>query len=166
MAVRAVSTCSVFRSSPPPPLAAPLRWCSVSSQRLNFPKLGHIHSVSSPGLSSFRFHGCVRSFSLNSFVDSVLEELDRLRGRRRLRPDCKMKLTSSGELLEDKLEKRVLQKGFLLEFKKDSERVLLAVAQKPDGKKNWMVSDQVLVETTKWRILNRMVLQVPLNHNK
>ncbi|KAL2508575.1 ribonuclease II [Forsythia ovata] len=25
---------------------------------------------------------------------------------------------------------------------KDSERVLLAVAQKPDGKKNWMVSDQ------------------------
>ena len=59
-----------------------------------------------------------------------------------------MGLKSSGELLEDKLDKQALQKGFLLEFKKDSERVLLAVAQRPDGKKNWMVSDQVLVQTT------------------
>ena len=59
-----------------------------------------------------------------------------------------MGLTSSGGLLQDKLEKQTLQKGLLLEFKKDSERVLLAVAQKPDGKKNWMVFDQVLVETT------------------
>eukprot|EP01018_Ginkgo_biloba_P021243 Gb_33852 [translate_table: standard] len=41
-----------------------------------------------------------------------------------------------------KVEKRVLQKGILLEFRKDSDRTLLAVAQKPDGKKNWMVSDQ------------------------
>ncbi|KAL2551806.1 Ribonuclease II [Forsythia ovata] len=32
----------------------------------------------------------------------------------------------------------MLQKGFLLEFKKDPERVLLEVAQKPGGKKNWM----------------------------
>lgn len=30
---------------------------------------------------------------------------------------------------------RTLEKGLLLEFKKDSERVLLAIAQKPDGKK-------------------------------
>lgn len=59
-----------------------------------------------------------------------------------------MGLTSSGQLLEDKLKNQVLQKGLLLEFKKDSERVLLAVAQKADGKKNWMVFDQVLVETT------------------
>lgn len=59
-----------------------------------------------------------------------------------------MGLTSSGQLLEDKLKSEVLQKGLLLEFKKDSERVLLAVAQKADGKKNWMVFDQVLVETT------------------
>lgn len=59
-----------------------------------------------------------------------------------------MELTSSGEILEDKLVNRTLQKGVLLEFKKDAERVLLAVAQKPDGKKNWMVSDQVLLETT------------------
>ncbi|MCL7044207.1 hypothetical protein MKW94_007276, partial [Papaver nudicaule] len=50
---------------------------------------------------------------------------------------------ASGELLFDKIGKqRVLQKGFLLEFRKDTERLLLAVAQKPDGKKNWMVTDQ------------------------
>lgn len=48
--------------------------------------------------------------------------------------------------MEDKLDKQVLQKGMLLEFRKDSERVLLAVAQKPDGKKNWMVYDQVVLE--------------------
>lgn len=54
----------------------------------------------------------------------------------------------NGELLEDRLLNRSLQKGLLLEFKKDSERILLAVAQRPDGKKNWMVSDQVLVEST------------------
>lgn len=59
---------------------------------------------------------------------------------------CRVKV-SSGELLEDKLENQILQKGLLLEFKKDSDRVLLAVAQRPDGKKNWMVYDQVLVET-------------------
>lgn len=59
-----------------------------------------------------------------------------------------MELTSSGETLEDKLVNQTLQKGLLLEFKKDADRVLLAVAQKPDGKKNWMVSDQVLLETT------------------
>lgn len=59
-----------------------------------------------------------------------------------------MGVASSGELLEDKLEKRALREGLLLEFKKDSERLLLAVAQRRDGKKNWMVYDQVLVETT------------------
>lgn len=55
---------------------------------------------------------------------------------------------ATGDTLEDRLEKRTLQKGLLLEFKKESDRVLLAVAQKPDGKKNWMVSDQVLLQTT------------------
>lgn len=59
-----------------------------------------------------------------------------------------MGVASSGELLEDKLAKRALREGLLLEFKKDSERLLLAVARRRDGKKNWMVSDQVLVETT------------------
>lgn len=52
------------------------------------------------------------------------------------------------EILEDKPVNRTLQTGILLEFKKDSDRLLLAVAQRPDGKKNWMVADQVLVETT------------------
>ncbi|KAL2494513.1 Ribonuclease II [Forsythia ovata] len=58
-----------------------------------------------------------------------------------------LELKSSEELLENKSGKQMLQKGLLLEFKKDPEKVLLAVAQKPDGKngKNiWMVSDQDL----------------------
>ncbi|KAL2494311.1 Ribonuclease [Forsythia ovata] len=59
-----------------------------------------------------------------------------------LLPICRLEMKSSEELLENKLGKRMLQKGLLLEFKKDPERVLLAVAQKPDGKKNWMVFDQ------------------------
>lgn len=77
-----------------------------------------------------------------------MEELDDLRKRRRVRASNKLVLTSSGETLKDKHGKQALQKGLLLEFKKDSDRLLLAVAQKPDGRKNWMVSDQVLVETT------------------
>ncbi|KAL2473830.1 Ribonuclease II [Forsythia ovata] len=57
---------------------------------------------------------------------------------------CRLELKSSEELLENKSGKRMLQKGLLLEFKKDSEKVLLAVAQKPGSKNNWMVSDQDL----------------------
>ncbi|PWA34653.1 ribonuclease II/R family protein [Artemisia annua] len=41
--------------------------------------------------------------------------------------------TAESVLLDDKLRKQVLQKGLLLEFKQDAERILLAVAQKPDG---------------------------------
>ena len=55
-------------------------------------------------------------------------------------------LGTSDQLIESKPGKKTLEKGLLLEFKKDSERVLLAVVQKPDGKKNWMVSDQVLMK--------------------
>jgi len=58
-------------------------------------------------------------------------------------PLCRLGLTSTGEFVEDKVEKQGLRGGLLLEFKKDSERVLLAVTQRPDGKKNWMVADQV-----------------------
>lgn len=87
--------------------------------------------------------GGVQSFSVQSLFESVMEELEARRRQKRVCATSKM-----GGLIEDKLEKRELQKGLLLEFKKDSERVLLAVAQKPDGKRNWMVSDQVLVETT------------------
>lgn len=53
-----------------------------------------------------------------------------------------MGMVSTGDFVVDKLEKRVLEKGLLLEFRKDSERSSLAVAQRPDGKKNWMVIDQ------------------------
>ncbi|KAH9327548.1 hypothetical protein KI387_007726, partial [Taxus chinensis] len=45
-------------------------------------------------------------------------------------------------LLNMKIGKHDLQKGSLLEFQKDSNKTVLAVAQNPDGKKNWMVSDQ------------------------
>lgn len=72
-----------------------------------------------------------------------MEELAEIRSSRRIRASIKMGLLpSSKELFEVKLEKRTLQKGLLLEFRKDSQKLLLAVAQKPDGKKNWMVSDQ------------------------
>ena len=50
------------------------------------------------------------------------------------------------ELSDNKIDKRALQKGLLLEFQKDSQRSLLAVVERPDGKKNWMVTDQVLYE--------------------
>lgn len=60
----------------------------------------------------------------------------------------RMELPSTKEFSEVKLDKRTLQKGLLLEFRKDSQKSLLAVAQKPDGKRNWMVYDQVLIETT------------------
>ena len=50
------------------------------------------------------------------------------------------------ELSDNKMDKRALQKGLLLEFQKDSQRSLLAVVERPDGKKNWMVTDQVLYE--------------------
>ncbi|CAH2042248.1 unnamed protein product [Thlaspi arvense] len=89
----------------------------------------------------------------------VMEEFGALRKRRKVIASAKLGLTS-GDLLEQKLERRALQKGFLLEFKKDSERVLLAVAQKPDGKKNWMVSDQS--DCSLILVCYRMVQQLPL----
>lgn len=71
-----------------------------------------------------------------------MEELEEIRSRKRLRALNKVGLPTSKEISEVKLEKRVLQKGLLLEFRKDSQKLLLAVTQKPDGKKNWMVYDQ------------------------
>ncbi|XP_057460955.1 ribonuclease II, chloroplastic/mitochondrial isoform X3 [Actinidia eriantha] len=145
--VRAMNTCSIFRSAYSPPLASftcrlsqfgPLRCRSSSNLGFRSPidrncLLGHVG---------------VRSYSVQSLVETVMEELHALRKRKGMRASVKMGLKSSGELLEDKLDKQALQKGFLLEFKKDSERVLLAVAQRPDGKKNWMVSDQNGVTTS------------------
>jgi len=55
-------------------------------------------------------------------------------------------LQGTKELSDNKIDKRALQKGLLLEFQKDSQISLLAVVERPDGKKNWMVTDQVLYE--------------------
>lgn len=55
-------------------------------------------------------------------------------------------LQGTKELSDSKIEKRTIQKGLLLEFHKDSERSLLAVVERPDGKKNWVVTDQVFKE--------------------
>ncbi|PIN04763.1 Exoribonuclease II [Handroanthus impetiginosus] len=90
----------------------------------------------------------IRKHSTQSLVDMVVEELESLRKRGRVRASNKLELKSSEELLENKSGKPALQKGLLLEFRKDSDRVLLAVAQKPDGKKNWMVYDQNGVMTS------------------
>ncbi|GJU43197.1 hypothetical protein Tco_1200463 [Tanacetum coccineum] len=57
-------------------------------------------------------------------------------------------LTRNKELVDDKLRKQALQKGLLLEFKKDVERILLDVGQKPDGRRNWIVFDQNGVTTS------------------
>ncbi|KAL6138737.1 hypothetical protein ACLB2K_064016 [Fragaria x ananassa] len=134
MAVQAVSSCSIFCSAASPTLFA-FRCCPCcfSNFAIRFPPSWS--GKLSPS------HDAAQTRSVHSLVDSVMEELEYLRSRR-LRASVKVVLTSSGEILEDKLVNRTLQKGVLLEFKKDAERVLLAVAQKPDGKKNWMVSDQ------------------------
>ncbi|XP_022143825.1 ribonuclease II, chloroplastic/mitochondrial [Momordica charantia] len=145
MAFRAVNSCSVFRSASSPPLSA-FRSCLFNASNLHFrwssklncrsPILWHKQQV-------FRSGGG-RFYSLYSIVENVVEELEALRRRKRVSATSKMGLVAmgSGELTEDKLMNRTLEKGLLLEFKKDSDRVLLAVAQRPDGKKNWMVFDQ------------------------
>ncbi|CAM0957974.1 unnamed protein product [Alopecurus aequalis] len=72
-------------------------------------------------------------------VDSVLEEL---RSRRMVRVSARIGLQGTKELSDSKIDKKTLQKGLLLEFHKDAERSLLAVVERPDGKKNWVVTDQ------------------------
>ncbi|OVA16519.1 Ribonuclease II/R [Macleaya cordata] len=145
MAVRAVNSCSISRSASSP---------SLSAFRCRLYHLSPSQVRQSPKLRfRFRFpvfrsrelligHGSYRSCSFHSLMESVMEELEEIRARKRIRATSKMGVIGCGELLVDKLEKRVLQKGLLVEFRKDSERILLAVAQKPDGKKNWMVTDQ------------------------
>uniref|UniRef100_A0A2N9J2N7 Uncharacterized protein n=1 Tax=Fagus sylvatica TaxID=28930 RepID=A0A2N9J2N7_FAGSY len=143
MAVRAVNSCSFFRSASSPPLSA-VRCRLYHCRTLHFrrcSKLGFRFQIFRSEQKLFG-HGGVRSCSVHSLVDSVMEELDFMRKRKRVSAATKIGLTSSGELLENKLANRALEKGLLLEFKKDSDRVLLAVAQRPDGKKNWMVFDQ------------------------
>ncbi|XP_024031231.1 ribonuclease II, chloroplastic/mitochondrial [Morus notabilis] len=137
MAVRAVNGCSIF----------PL----IAFRRRHFPfKTSYFRRCSQQGFSfpvspsgrKVLDHGGTWSCSVHSLVDSVMEELRTSRKRRRIRATSRVEIATTGDTLEGRLEKRTLQKGLLLEFKKESDRVLLAVAQKPDGKKNWMVSDQ------------------------
>ncbi|EOY07507.1 Ribonuclease II, putative isoform 1 [Theobroma cacao] len=143
MAVRAVNGGSLFRSAASPPLLA--FWCGFR----HFSSLPFRRN-SELGLrfpifcceNQFLGYGVGRSCSAYSLVDCVMEELAASRQRRRVRANVKVRITSTGELLEDKLVNRELEKGLLLEFKKDSDRILLGVAQRPDGKKNWMVYDQ------------------------
>ncbi|KAG6697374.1 hypothetical protein I3843_09G189400 [Carya illinoinensis] len=143
MAVRAVNNCSIFRSASSPPISAVrCRFFTFRSSSLRrHPKLGFQFPVLRPEQKFFG-HGSVWSCSVHSLVDIVMEELKFMRKRKRVCAASKVGLTSSGKLLEDKLVNRAMEKGLLLEFKKDSDRVLLAVAQRPDGKKNWMVYDQ------------------------
>ncbi|XP_010922307.1 ribonuclease II, chloroplastic/mitochondrial [Elaeis guineensis] len=146
MATRAMSGCSLFRSSTCcPPLSAFL------SRRYFHPRpstlcgslrLGHPTPRFRLDGLVFRCDASGRSRFAHSLVDCVMEELAEIRASRRIRASIKMGLPSSKELFEVKLEKRTLQKGLLLEFRKDSQKLLLAVVQKPDGKKNWMVYDQ------------------------
>ncbi|KAK4342917.1 hypothetical protein RND71_038733 [Anisodus tanguticus] len=151
MAVRAMNTCVIFRSaSTPPPLIISRQCCCLrqltASSRHRNRSNSHSFLRCAPHPLS---HVTVRSYSVHNLVEMVMEELASIRKRGgRVRATSKLELASTGELLEDKLKKGTLQKGLLLEFKKDSERLLLAVALKPDGKKNWMVSDQNGITTS------------------
>ncbi|KAG5550237.1 hypothetical protein RHGRI_015261 [Rhododendron griersonianum] len=145
MAVRAMNTCSIFRSASSPPFASLgcrlHRFPALHCRR--HPQLGFRISVFQSSQNHNPFgRAVIRSYHVQSLVDTVTEQLEALRKRHRIRATSKMGVASSGELLEDKLEKRALREGLLLEFKKDSERLLLAVARRRDGKKNWMVYDQ------------------------
>lgn len=141
MAVRAINNRSIFCSTSSPPISA-FQSCSCYSRALQPRKLVKRGFV----FHTFRternliLHGGIRSCSTHSLFDMVMEELAVMRKTKRIRATSKVVMN----IVEEKDEKRVLQKGLLLEFKKDSQRVMLAVVQKPDGKKNWMVYDQVL----------------------
>ncbi|KAI6698297.1 hypothetical protein NL676_018416 [Syzygium grande] len=136
----------------PPPCSAPLPHsapCAASASPAAAPGTPpHADAAAAAARPRARWSSavaslrCERSYCVHSLVEGVIEEIRESRRRRLACSASKMALTSSGELLQDKLVNRALEKGLLLEFKKDSEKVLLAVTQRPDGKKNWMVSDQ------------------------
>ncbi|KAL0338307.1 UNVERIFIED_CONTAM: Ribonuclease II, chloroplastic/mitochondrial [Sesamum angustifolium] len=151
MAVRVVNGTGIFRCCGVSPPVTALRCCVHQHKSV------HFHS--STRYSMARRHHCrlisflhgvvgIRRYSAQSLVEVFVEELESLRKRGSVRASNKLELKRSEELVENKLGKQVLEKGLLLEFRKDPERVLLAVAQKPDGKKNWMVADQNGVMTS------------------
>ncbi|KAK8955988.1 hypothetical protein KSP40_PGU007958 [Platanthera guangdongensis] len=144
MATRAVSGCSIVRCAAYMPLHLLLHRRSFCiSLPLNRPTLQSSHSQSfSSNPPTPQFHVGYSTSHSPSLVDYVMEELKAMRSRRRARATNKVELPCAAELLDVKHAKRSLQKGCLLQFRKDSQKLLLAVAQKPDGKKNWMVCDQ------------------------
>ncbi|KAI3875734.1 hypothetical protein MKW92_030956 [Papaver armeniacum] len=131
MAVRAINTCSISRSSSSS--------TTLRCRLYHFSPHNHYHHQNPNKNLGFRFrfpvfrsrellisHGVYRSCSVHTLMDSVLEELEEIRARKRIRAATKVGI-ASGELLLDKIGKqRVLRKGLLLEFRKDSERLLLA----------------------------------------
>ncbi|KAK4270333.1 hypothetical protein QN277_023379 [Acacia crassicarpa] len=145
MAVRAVNSSSIFRPSSPP-LAAFRRCCCLcycrTLQVRCFRELSSRRSRLLQFQSQFFYYGGVRSCTFQSLVESVMEELKVMRKSRKKASTASVMALMGEEILEDRLVSRSLQKGLLLEFKKESDKILLAVAQRPDGKKNWMVSDQ------------------------
>ncbi|XWS67079.1 hypothetical protein CRYUN_Cryun05aG0255800 [Craigia yunnanensis] len=142
MAVRAVNGGSLFRSAASHSLLK--FWCRFRNfSSLPFRRNSEL-GLRFPILNCenwFLGYGVGGSCLAHSLVDCVMKELADSRRRRRVRANVKLRLTSSGELREDTLVNRELEKGLLLEFKK-GHRMLLGVAQSPDGKKNWLVYDQ------------------------
>lgn len=53
---------------------------------------------------------------------------------------------ASSTTYEANAQKTALQKGVLVEFKKDSGRIVLGVTQNREGKRNWSVIDQVVFD--------------------
>ncbi|KAF3321975.1 ribonuclease II [Carex littledalei] len=112
-----------------------------SLPRSNSNSLGFVHpdsrfwsfnlSLSFTGGDHTRFHG--------SLMDLVMEELQH---QTRTRASSQAGLTSIKDGPETKAEKKTLQKGTLLEFEKDSKKLVLAVVHRPDKKQNWIVLDQ------------------------
>ncbi|ERN07900.1 ribonuclease II, chloroplastic/mitochondrial isoform X2 [Amborella trichopoda] len=137
MAVRMASSYSILRYASPPFCGFRRARGFMLQKNIELAVRFSVMRTSSSKMFS------ARDYSSFSLVEIVMEELEALRRRpKRIRATSKAGLLSSKELIEDKLEKRVLRKGVLLEFRKDSDRILLGVAEKPDGKRNWMVSDQ------------------------
>uniref|UniRef100_A0A0D9V7N5 RNB domain-containing protein n=2 Tax=Leersia perrieri TaxID=77586 RepID=A0A0D9V7N5_9ORYZ len=122
---------------------SPMAMRGGSTAALAFLRLRPLGRAARPDAARAGGHFCLyggcRCRQGHSLVVSVLEEL---RSRRRVRVSAKIGLQGTKELSDDKIDKRTLQKGLLLEFQKDSERFLLAVVESPDGKKNWKVIDQ------------------------
>ncbi|XP_047330346.1 ribonuclease II, chloroplastic/mitochondrial-like isoform X2 [Impatiens glandulifera] len=148
MVVRAVSPCSIFNSVSSPPLPSiPCHLCRLPTlQCRTITNFAFTFRNSHPDTLNFR--GLIPTYSAQNLNHTVMDDLQNLRYPKKVRLSEKMGFTSNKPLLEDKLERRELKKGFLLEFKQDSDRLLLAVAQKPDGKKSWIVADQNGVTTS------------------